>query len=138
MPTPGPVIPVVAPSVATQNNTQSLPPATGPVPWLSEGAQAQASISAATAEGSPPPAENSDNDIDIGASDGSTGETELLTAALSDFSLHTDEDVARTSSISNIEKKCINDAMSRADMQRQSCPALSPDQCGSLCSSGYG
>ena len=34
-------------------------------------------------------AENPDDGI--GASDGSTGETELLTSALSKFSLHTDE-----------------------------------------------
>ena len=85
------------------------------MPWLSEAAQTQARISAAAPEDSLP-AENSDDDIDIGASDGSTGETELLTTALSAFSLHTDKAANRTSSIPDIEKKRINDAMSRTDV----------------------
>ena len=59
--------------------------------------------------------ENAGEEFDIGASDGTTGETEALTTTLSDFSRHTDKAANRTASISDTEKKRINDAMSRAD-----------------------
>ena len=42
------------PPVAAQNSTQSHPPVNGPVPWLSEAARIQASISVAAPEVSPP------------------------------------------------------------------------------------
>ena len=93
------------PPVAAQNNTQILPPANGPVPWLSEAAQTQVS---------PPDGHEQSPGDDIGASDGTTGETEALTATISNISLHADEAVTRVSSIPNIEKKHINDAMSLA------------------------
>ena len=99
---------------APQNNTQPSP-ATSAKPWTSESALTQASFSFADAEAEPSPA-NLDEEFDM-ASDGATGETEALTAALSDFSLHSDMAANRTASLPDIEKKRINDAMSRADNQ---------------------
>ena len=52
---------------------------------MSESAQTQARIPAAAAEAASSPVETGE-DADIGASGGTTGETEALTAALSDFS----------------------------------------------------
>ena len=105
-----PAAPPPPPVGASQNNTQPSP-VTGAQPWLSESAQTQARTSAAAAEAASSPVETGE-DTDIGASDGTTGETEALTAALSDFSLHADKAANRTASISDIEKKRINDAMS--------------------------
>ena len=103
---------------ATQNNTQPSP-ATGAQPWTSESAKTQTSVSAVAAEASSFPVENAVEEFDIDASDGTTGETEApceaLTAALSDFFLHADKAAYRTVSISDAEKKRINDAMSRAE-----------------------
>ena len=56
-------------------------------------------------------------DVLLRPDDGTTGETEALTVALSDFSLHSDMAANRTTSLPEIEKKRINDAMSRAVSQ---------------------
>ena len=104
---------------AAQNSTQSLPPPNGPQPWLSEASLAQDSISDANQQ-APfvfPPGSNQINDgIDNdGASDGTTGEAESLTEALSKFTIHSGKALTRASSISDTEKKRINGAMLRAE-----------------------
>ena len=51
------------------------------------------------------------------SSDGTTGETAALTAALSNFSIHADKVANRTESLPETEKKRIKAAMARADNQ---------------------
>ena len=96
--------------MAAQNSSNSLPPANGSISWLSEASKVQASISAV----SPHVSLNPDTD-NIGASDGTTGETAALTSALSKCTIHIGKAATRTASIPDTEKKRINDAMLRAD-----------------------
>ena len=104
---------------AAQNSSQSLPPSNGPKPWLSEASLVQDSISDANLQATfvfPPGSNHIDDDIDNdGASDGTTGEAESLTEALSKFTIHAGKALTRASSISDAEKKRINGAMLRAD-----------------------
>ena len=83
--------------------------------WVKKRKFRPASLLAVLKSYPPPGFEQNPVTDNIGASDGTTGETTALTPALSKFTLHTDEAANRTSSIPDAEKKRINDAMSRAD-----------------------
>ena len=116
-PPPAPVIlvpPAAPPPVGAPQN--KAPPVNGSQPWTSDSARAQASINAAAAEAKAAAAAEADFS-NVECSDGTTGETESLTAALSNFSIHTDKVANRAASISATEKKRINGVMARADNQ---------------------
>ena len=109
----------VPPQEGAATESAGAPPsANDSISWLSQAVKVQSSILTDNPQISSPPgsAQNADTVTDnIGASDGTTGETAALTSALSKFSIHTDEAANRTSAIPDAEKKRINDAMFRAD-----------------------